>query len=551
MAYNLPLCIQKKRNIRIMKAIKTTIIVVLFATISIVSFAQRTITGFVYIDGNPAAGILVEAHRSSDSFFTGFDGAYKIEVTEKTKFIKFTFLENSKKVNIEDIPSDQFNFSWDGKEIPDANDEPGAILKTIEELQKDRDSEFLSNYSLYREFLKQNDIKSALPHWRIVYKTYPKSTTQIYIDGLKMIESKLDEAMLTENKKAYLDTMMMIYDKRMKYFDSVGELMGRKAAKYFEIVLTLDLNEDELIEAIKKGNGFAEKSINESKSKTEPAVLVFYMQSIRRLYSVHEYSQTTVLENYEKVMSLLDEQIKDKEMKEKAEQALPLIEQIIEGSGALNCESMEKMYSAKFRENPTDTDQIKKMLRMFHKSNCDNELIVSMSEKLYKLEPSAESAYNMARMFLKKEEHQKAFEYYEKAYTDEANNDLKASYYYEAAALALQKNMLQRSRDLAKEALKIKSDYCEAYMLIGEIYGQASKEYSSDDFERSTVFWVAVDYFKKASTFDKCKNDATNKARFYESYYPSKDEAFFRSLNEGDSHKVGGWINETTKVRVK
>lgn len=534
-----------------MKAIKTLIIVVLLATISMGSYAQRTITGVVYNNGTPAAGILVEAHRSSDSFFTGFDGVYKVEVSEKTKFIKFTYLEESKKVNMEEITSDQFDFSWDGAEIPDGMDEPGAILKTLEELQKDRDSEFLSNYSLYREFLKQNDINSALPHWRIVYKIYPKSTTQIYIDGLKIMESKMNEAMITETKKAYLDTMMMIFDKRMKHFDSVGELMGRKAAKYLEVVLTLDLNEDELIEAIKKGNGFAEKSIKESKSKTEPAVLVLYMQSTRRLYSVHEYNQTTVLENYEKVMSLLDEQIKDEEMKEKAEQALPLIEQIIEGSGALDCESMEKMYSAKFKENPNDVDQIKKMLRMFRKSNCDNGLVVSMSEKLYKLEPSAESAYNMARMFLKKEEHDKAFEYYEKAYTEETNNDLKATYYYEAAALALQKNMLQRARDLAKQAVKIKSDYCEAYMLIGEIYGQASKEYSSDDFERSTVFWVAVDYFKKAASFENCKNDGASKARFYESYYPSKDEAFFRSLNEGESHTLGGWINETTKVRVK
>lgn len=534
-----------------MKAIKKSVIVVLLITLSMASFAQRKITGVVYNNGTPAAGILVEAHRTSDSFFTGFDGIYEIQVTDKSKFIRFTFLEDSKKVDIAEITSDVFNFSWDGSDIPDAQEEPGAILKTLDELQKERDSEFLNNYSLYREFLKQDDITSALPYWRKVYRFYPKSTSQIYLDGLRMMEFKMTESMMTDTKKAYLDSMMQIFDKRIRYFDSAGEILGRKAAKYLEVALTLDLNEDELIEAIKKGYGFAEKSIIESGNSTEPAVLVLYMQSTRRLFSFHEFSQDVVLENYSKVMDILDQQLQKEESKEKALQALPLIEQIIENSGALDCESMVKLYTPKVQSNPNDVEQIKKILRMFRKSNCENEMVLSLSEKLYLLEPSAESAYNMARMFLKKEDNEKAFEYYQKAYTDETNPDLKATYYYEAAALALQKGMYQRSRDLAKEALKYKADYCEVYMLLGEIFGQASKDFSTDDFERTTVFWVAVDYFKKAASYDNCKADGNNKARFYESYFPSKDEAFFRSLSEGQSHFVGGWINETTKVRVK
>lgn len=534
-----------------MKAITKTIGVLFLFLVSLSSFAQRTITGTVYNNGEPAGGIQVDAHKSNDSYYTSFDGKYQIKVSDKTKYLRFTFLDESKKLMIDENASDVINFSWDGGEIPSADDEAGVILKSLEQLMNDHD--FLNPYSLYREFFKQDDYKSAYPQWKMVYKTYPKSTAQIYIDGLKMMESYLDHALNTDVKKAYLDTMMQIYDKRMKYMDNVGELMGRKAAKYMEIILTrIDgLPEDEFNQAIKKGYGFAEKSIEESGDKAEPTVIVLFMQSAKKLYSSNALTQTALLDNYEQAIKILDKQLKSGDTKDKALQAIPLVEQIIESSGALDCDAMVKLYSPKIKESPNDIELIKKILKMFRKNDCDNPMVVKLSEKLYELEPSAEAAYNMARTFLKKQEYTKTFDYYQKAYTVETNAAQKAIYYYEAAGLALQQNMLQKARDLDKEALKLNSDYCEAYQLMGEIFAQASKGYSDDDFERSTVFWLAVDYFNKAARYANCKQDASSKASFYQNYFPNKEDVFFHSLSEGNSHSLGGWINETTTVRVK
>ena len=157
----------------------------------------------------------------------------------------------------------------------------------------------------------------------------------------------------------------------------------------------------------------------------------------------------------------------------------------------------------------------------------------------------------MANLFVKKSNWDKAFEYYEKAYTTEPDPVKKADYYYYAGMLGLQRGRLQFARDMAREVLKLKSDYCQAYMLLGEVYAQSSKDFSTDEFERSTVFWVAVDYFTKASHIDACATDGANKANFYSNYFPDKEDVFFKSLSEGDRYTVGGWINETTTVRVK
>jgi tetratricopeptide (TPR) repeat protein len=534
-----------------MKTITKIFIILVLIGTSTTVFSQRKITGVVYNNGEPAAGILVEAHRSKDTYFTGFDGAYEIEVNEKTKFIRFTYLDESKKVDMDDITSDVYPFSFDGSELPNGDIEPGVVLKTLEQLNKEKDMEFLNNYSLYREFFRQDDYNSALPHWRKVYKTYPKSTVQIYIDGQKMLESKIQSALDEYTKKQYLDTIVNLFDKRIKYLDKKEEIMGRKAVSFLEIALSLDLPESEYKEVINRGFKFCETAIEKSGNKVEPAVLVLYMQSTRRLFSLSEFSQTTVLETFEKAMEILNNQLSDDEMKDKAEQAIPLVEQIIESSGALDCKSMVDLYAPKFKESPNDIEQIKKMLQMFRRYDCENELVLEMSEKLYKLEPSAEAAYNMARMFVIRENYTKAFEYYKEAYNSDAEPFKKATYYYEAAGLSLQQGDFKQSRDLLKKAVSLRADYCEAYMMLGEVYTQASKDFSDDDFVKNTVFWLAVDYFNKAAKYENCSSDASSRAKTYKNYFPAKEEVFFRGLSEGENHRIGGWINETTTVRVK
>ncbi len=537
-----------------MKAIKITLTAVLLVFIITASYAQRKITGIVYMNGKPQAGILVEAHKAKGSFFTGFDGKYELTITDKTKYLKFSFLDESKKLSIEGNTAEIINFSWDGQEIPEET-EPGVILKTVEQLQKDRDTEFLNNYSLYREFFKQNDFASALPHWRNVYRTYPKSTVQIYKDGVDLYEKQLNNAMDGHTKNQYLDTMMMVFDKRIKYMENKGEVMGLKAAKYLGTILqpSFGLNEDQLIKGVKKGYEFAEKSIKESGNMAEPAVIVLFMQSTKKLYSANEISKSNVIDNYENIMALLETQQANPETKEKADQAIPLVEQIVESCGVLDCNALVELYQPKFNENPNDVVFLKKVLKTMKKENCtDTELFGQISEKLYSLEPSADAAFNMANAYVKKNNYEKAFEYYEKAYSvNETEPATRATYYYYAAMLGIQHDRMQFARDMAREALKLKADYCEALMLIGEIYGQASKSFSSDEFEKQTVFWIAADYFEKASRIANCANDGRSKANFYSGYFPNKEEVFFRSLTEGQRYTIGGWINETTTVRVK
>lgn len=534
-----------------MKALTQTSVMIVFVFLAITALGQRKITGIVYKDGKPAAGIAVEAART-DGYYTSFDGKYELMLHPKTKTIRFIWGDEVKKLNLTGTEGDVINFSFDGLPIPEGSDEPGVILKDFEQLQKDRDADFSINYSLYREYFKQEDFKSGREPWTKVYKMYPKSTRQIYDDGIKMYDYLIEKAIDPNLKASYLDTIMMIYDKRIKYLNNSGDVLDRKSVKYFDVLRNIQLNDTEILKRMKVGFELTNDAVKVSGDQTQPAVLVLQMQAAKQLFAGNQMNKGQVLEVYESIMGILDKQALSADTKEKADQAIPLIHSIIEGSGALDCTSMVELYGPKFKENPNNIDLLKKMIYMFRREDCtDDELFISASEKLYELQPSSESALNMARLFLKRKEFDKALSYYKEAYENESNNDLKATYYYEAAMLSLQQEKNMQARDLAREAIKLKPDYCEALMLMGDIYVQSSRGFGADDFERSTVFWVAVDYFDRATKLANCKADAETKAKSYSGYYPNKEEVFFRGFSEGQRYTVGGWINESTTIRVK
>jgi len=154
--------------------------------------AQRVIKGTVYSDGEPAAGINVEIHKGG-SMLTGFDGKYELEADDKSKWIKFTSIASgeTKKLDLDENSPNVIDFAFSG-EIPsgDGSANTGSAdvnLSSAEDLIKQQNQDFMNEYSLYTEFYKQGDYKSAMPHWKKILKQFPKSTSNIYIQGAKNV----------------------------------------------------------------------------------------------------------------------------------------------------------------------------------------------------------------------------------------------------------------------------------------------------------------------------------------------------------------------------
>jgi tetratricopeptide (TPR) repeat protein len=524
--------------------------------------AQRVIKGTVYMDGEPAAGITVEAHKGGE-MMTSFDGKYEVEADEKSKYIRFTFIDESKKLDLEGKSGDVFDFAFSGS-LPSADGneeaESGEVnLSSLDELMKAQDKDFLNELSLYTEFYKQQDYKSAIPHWQKLYNKYPKSTMNLYIHGSKIYEYQIENAKTDAERDKYIDLYMKLYDKRMKHFGDRGNVLGRKGTSWLKY--KLDQNRDkapegEALKAIhKSAYEWLSESVKLQGDQTEPPVLLLYMQTTVALFKLGELPKEQVVKNYEEATSLANAIVEANEDADKVkltqETVIPYIENIFGKSGAADCEALVNIYEPQYRENSNDADFIKSMLRRLGRANCtETELFGIATERLYELDPSAEAAFNMARRFLKKDDVDKAREYYQMAIDQETDDKLKATYHYERGLVRFSKDgNYAGARNDARVALQLDPDLCDANMLIGNIYVAASQKFQGSAIEKSAVFWLACDYFAKARRGEDCAIDAAENLRKYKAYFPNKEEAFMEGLQEGSTYHVGGWINENTKVR--
>jgi len=522
------------------------------------AYAQRVITGTVYREGKVAAGVTVEGHKSSEVFMTSFDGKYKITVDDKSKYLKFTFIDDSRKVDIENNPSNIIDFSFDG-DVPAAQSaeqsEAGVDTRTTEELVKAKVTEFMSIYTMYDQSYKQNDYKSAVGPWRVLFNKYPKSTINIYIHGANMYSSFIKSATEQATKDAYIDTLMMVYDKRMKYFDQKGFVLGRKATDYLEYQLNnQDMTDDQLKTVLKTAYADLKQSIELEKNEAEPAVLVVFMQVTKRLFGMEELKKEDVAGNYEIVSNVVDANLAKDAKNEKYTQSKMMIDELFQTSGAADCEALIALYTPKFDEIAKDVDALKNMLRVLYKRDCtEGDLYARASEKLYALDPSPEAAFNMARLFMKRDDFSKAKEYYQNAISAETDKDLLSKYYYELAALTFAKEKnFQQARAYARKALENNPNFGKALILIGDLYAHYSSSYGKDDFDHRSLYWLAVDYYEKAKRVDpEVFGEANNKINTYRVYFPDQETLFFGGYQDGQTITFGSWINETSRVRAK
>jgi tetratricopeptide (TPR) repeat protein len=404
----------------------------------------------------------------------------------------------------------------------------------------------LMNLSLYIEFYRHKNYNDAIGPWRIVFNECPASRESLHAYGVEMykafIEKEKDENVI----RAYSDTISMIYDKRIQYFGKEGEVLGRKGVDILRY-RRMDGNE-----YIKQGYDLLKRSIELEKLESSPVVLTTFLSAGITLFSNDLIKQDQVFDDYIIISDILDQQLLKRAdaTRKKAKEA---IEFNIKESGVLTCENIISVFGPKLEQESSNKEFLLKVTEFLTIARCENDqLYADASEKLYALEPSAQAAYNIARLFLRKEDYRKASEYYQEAIEKSTDATEKGTYYYELAHLNFQylKNN-QAAVDFAFKAAEQRPNWGDPYILIGTAY-LAGKNDFNDNFDQQTVFWVAVDMFQRAINVDPSVADrASSLVRDYASYFPTLEDLFFRSIKEGQSYTVKGWINRTTTARAR
>ncbi len=403
------------------------------------------------------------------------------------------------------------------------------------------------NYSIYKEFYKQKNYKDALPAWNMTINICPAFNRGVWSDGEKMFKQRI---LSTENqvkKEVLIDSLMWIYDQRIKFFGTdprypEGYILGNKG------IAILKYRPSE----VQAGYEALGKSIELQKSNSYAAILLTYMQASRQLFIDGFIDAETVLKDYDIVMEVIDDVLAKNSDEPSFLKAKANIEIHFAKSGAADCEALTNLYSSKFEELKSDPEWLKKITNQLRRAGCsEGQLFSDAAEALFLINPDADAAHNLAAMFLNQEDFKQAGEYLKKAISLGQDSEELADMYYELALLTFnQFKDYQAACTLARKAIELRPNWGNPYLLVGQLYVAAREQVFSTPFDRSTVFWAAVDQFIKAKNRDPEVSSKANKLiSQYSKHFPNNELVFFHTLKEGDPYKVGGWINENTTVR--
>ncbi|MCR4558833.1 MAG: hypothetical protein K5685_02000 [Bacteroidales bacterium] len=417
--------------------------------------------------------------------------------------------------------------------------------------------------SMFQEYAKQQNYADAYTSWTVLFKEYPKSTQNIYSNGVSIVKFKMSKAANRKEQELWIDTLMMVYDQRIKYFAATSKhygeayLLGRKGVDLLKYRKS----------PIEEPFNILTKAVDLGGKATELAVVQTAMQATLGMFEAEKIDASVVVDKYLQLNDILDAQktefskqlespandkaAKDAESKlATANQVQGAIDQMFSTSKAAECGALNKAFEPRFTANPNDVEMAEKIVKIFDSKGCtDLPLYENATAKLIESKPSELACYNFAKMLEKKGKEDDALKYYEQAINYSEVDTMKALYNYSIARIYYKnKNQAATARTYARKAIELKSNFGHPYILIATMY--AANPVGEDAFEKSKTFWVVIDKLQKAKSVDPTvASEAQTLINRFSGSCPKKEEAFMHSVTPGTAVSVGGWIGENTTAR--
>ena len=411
----------------------------------------------------------------------------------------------------------------------------------------------LESVSLYQEDVKQwkaskdnRYLEDAYPYWKTIVANCPKQSKNLYINGPNILKVMINKATTAEEKEAYINELMAMYDTRIANYGEPAKYTAMKAMELENLLGNAGLQRYyELYSQAVKMEG-----------DLEAGYLVKYMEATINYVRAGYAEPTLVVDNYDVASEMLED-----ELQKNADDSVKAatIRGYIAGVEAAfspyaSCDQLVEIYGKKFEADPENVELLKKITGIMTRKRCTKEeLFFQATETLYRLEPSPTTAMRMGAMCLEKKQYSDAVNYLNDAVKGVADKDKYTAYLYLGYAYFGQKSYsaARTAFNAAADADRTKG---EPYRMIATLYASSTSSAAEDNISGRSVYWAAVDALNRAKSVDPSEEnvDACNKAiSSYAAHFPKQADAFMAGLENGKSFTVPGWIGVSTTVRTR
>ena len=417
----------------------------------------------------------------------------------------------------------------------------------------------LNNISLYSENLKTKNYPDAHTYWQKVFADAPVSRHSLYTDGVTILKNLIAGTKVLEERKAYADEMMKVYDQQLQYLDKLNLLRkspwteyyvkGEKAHNYLTYYPRMDHNQ---------AYAMLREVIDMAGDKNQYYIIGDYMKISLAKFKADETHREQFIQDYslsaELIASIENKVQNMSNPNPKLIEAVAKIKDNVDGyfinSGAADCSQLEAIYAPKVEENKDNIEELTKIVNLMAMLNCtESDVYFAASEYAHAIAPSAKSAVGCANRYLKRGELAKAIEYYDQAIELDTVAENKAEYNYRVALILNSDKQLSKAKSYITRAIDLNGNKGAYYILLANIYA-AAPQWNDEPLLDKCKYFVVLDRLYQAKRVDETVAEEANKMiAAYSTHTPAIQDLFMLGKKEGDKVHVGGLINETTTIR--
>ena len=454
----------------------------------------------------------------------------------------------------------------------------------------------LDAHVIYRDFIRREQYKEAIPYWRQAFKAAPAADglrTTHFDDGVKIYDYLLSQQSTLAGKRVYLDSIFYMYDRMQQCYPENQYVDGKKAFdlyynyreltdnntifKYFTNVIDKEQMETPAFVINPFTALLVEMYFAKEIDKETARKYAMQIQAITQLHAdLIEQAPCDMSLKYEQSATGACQSVTEDGAKAAADsKCCALADDVREGWPIVvgyapqrleEFESVPGFYSCNYYVDKYFTgqsldsmscDDISLLGSQLKGAECadDHPALVALVAEYQKRcisSPGPESLTN-GRKALEEGRYQDAVDAF-RQYVDEIGDPERRARYNLLIAKIYYGHIrnFSKSRDYARAALRDQPNLGEAYLLIGKLYASSGPLCGPGrGWDSQIVTWPAIDMFNKAKSVDSgVAGEANRLIREYSKYMPSVEDIFQRQLSEGQSFTVGCWIQETTTIRA-
>ncbi|WP_240643089.1 hypothetical protein [Sinomicrobium pectinilyticum] len=427
----------------------------------------------------------------------------------------------------------------------------------------------MTNLSVFGEHAKVKNYDAAYEPWKMVFDNCPEIHPATYVYGERILKDKISNSSGEEHNE-YINTLMSMYDKELKYFPkrySKADVLAKKALLMY----------DEKTGTSQEIYGLLDDAFqNDRANFSNPKALYLYFSLMVDEYNAGNKDLQEVFDTYDAVNERIDEEmaslskILDEYVeKEEAGEALSAKDKQTFNNAKINTESYGKISSSidsklgdladcdnlipllekNFEAKKTDAQWLKRSAaRMDGKECSDDPMFIKLVEALHQVEPSSKSAYYLGVLNDKKKNSAEALKYYNEAVSLEKDSYKKADILFKIGVKYKNAGQSTTAYKYFKQVLDAQPSNGKAYLQIASLYANSANQCGSTTFEKRAVYWKAAQMARKAAEVDpSVKSHASQTAASYEGRAPSKQDIFSSGM-AGKTIQFNCWIGGSVTV---